>query len=233
MRFERADLAEARHNAVRRCDERRQGIVAKMIDSARCFNLFRRCPVQQKLVANVGSDDVVDERAHVPLGTWRRSPPVVRFDESQPSCELVVGHHQQLERLSRRRHIGIVAPSHSADKSAPSVSARDAGAHVDRWTVVHHSLGEAAGLVSRLAPSRPRGRRRPSWSWPQPCAYVQVPPRTPADAHLAVAARAPANWAPRRSGRGTAWPAPAPAPATSRPRSSSGPTASRWPCRCP
>jgi hypothetical protein len=116
--FERALLVKARDNAVRRRDERRQGVVAKMIDGARRFDLFGRCAVQQQLEANVGADDVIDERAHIPVGTRRWSPPVVASDESQPPCELVVGHDQQPERVSRRRHMRIVAPCHSADKGA-------------------------------------------------------------------------------------------------------------------
>ena len=41
--FERAVLAKARDNAVRRRDKRRQRVVAKMIDGARRFDLFSWC----------------------------------------------------------------------------------------------------------------------------------------------------------------------------------------------
>jgi hypothetical protein len=79
---------------------RRQRVVAEVIDGARRFDLFSRRAVQQQLVANVRADDVIDECAHVPLGTRCRSPPVIGSDESQPPCELVVGDHEQLERVS-------------------------------------------------------------------------------------------------------------------------------------
>jgi hypothetical protein len=107
---ERAVLGEAGEHAVRRRDERGQRVVAEVIDGARGFDLFGRCAVQQQFVADVGSDDVVDQRAHVPLGAGRGSSPVVGSEESQPPCEPVVGHDEQLERISRPGHTRIVAP---------------------------------------------------------------------------------------------------------------------------
>jgi hypothetical protein len=88
----------------------------------RRFYLFSRCAMQQQLVTNVGADDVIDQRAHVPLRTRRRSPPVVRSDESQPPCELVIRHHEQLDPVSRRGHMHSVARRHLADQDAHLVS---------------------------------------------------------------------------------------------------------------
>jgi hypothetical protein len=119
--FERAVLAKARDNDVRRPDKRRQRVVTKMIDGACCFDLFSCRAGQQQPVANIAADDVIDERANNPLGARRRSPPVVGPDEAQPPCELLVGHQQQLDRLCPCGHIRIVAPCHAADQVPPGL----------------------------------------------------------------------------------------------------------------
>lgn len=116
--LQRAVLAETADHNVRRRGERRHRFGAEVVEGARRLDLLRLGTPQQHLVADAAADDVVDERAHIPLRGRRRSPPIVETDEAQPPCELVVGHHEQLGRLFRRRHIRIVAACHSADKGA-------------------------------------------------------------------------------------------------------------------
>src|SRR6478672_1025043 len=160
--FECAVLAKARDDPVRSLDERRHRVVADMIDGARRFDLFGRCAAQQQLVANVGADDVIDQRAHVPLGTRRRSPPVVGSDESQPPRELVVGHDEHLDRVSRRRHIRIVALCHPADKGCLIWVTRYSGLMTssDSWTArppINSRLTAAEAVLADLRAAIEKG----------------------------------------------------------------------------
>jgi hypothetical protein len=112
--LERAVLVKGRDHPLCRLDERRERIVAKMINEAHRLDLFSPRTVQQQLIADVGPDDMIDQSAHIPLRTRGRSAPVVVPYKPQPPGELVVGCDEQLDGVPRRGHPGIIALSTGA-----------------------------------------------------------------------------------------------------------------------
>jgi hypothetical protein len=86
-------------------ERRRRGM---MVSGHRVYPTSSRYLITERhesAVAFIGCDAAASNSADVPLRTRRWPPPVVGSDESQPPCELVVGHHEQCDRASRRGHI--------------------------------------------------------------------------------------------------------------------------------
>jgi len=159
--FERAAFPKTGEDIIGGREKRRQRVVTKMIDRARCLHLLGRCASQQQPITDVGADDVIHQSAHIPLRARCRPLPIAGSDYSQPPGELLIGHLEQAKRIRWHDHTGIVAPGTSTDQAAhhshastPAGFTRtadpDSALRITYRTPMNNDDGNAMGLYDAL-----------------------------------------------------------------------------------